>query len=89
MSLASRPGFDSGRGCMAKLLGKVISDDEAEDYGVLAPTFTDQPVVSGQGSNDWHCGNCDHLLASKMGAGQMQRVGVKCPDCGRVNVLTG
>lgn len=73
---------------MAILKGKVVSDDEAKKHGVLVPTFAG-PAITGQGTNDWHCGKCDHLLANKTSTGQFQGVGIKCFECGSVNILTG
>ncbi len=44
------------------------------------------PAISGLGSEDFSCGNCDKLLITGIGASvSFESVVIKCPACGACN----
>jgi ribosomal protein S27AE len=42
---------------------------------------------SGEGGDDYECGNCGYILAANMVDVQMENVGVECPNCGASTVF--
>jgi phage FluMu protein Com len=57
------------------------------DGGTAVQDDPDRPVFSGNGANDYLCGECGNLLAVSMDPDYMTfRVRVKCGRCRTVNV---
>jgi DNA-directed RNA polymerase subunit RPC12/RpoP len=63
---------------------KVIAQPEPGTRAtIVSPTA---PIISGPGTDDYSCGNCDKILIAGMASGKTFKSTVlKCPACGAFN----
>ena len=44
-------------------------------------------AVSGIGNDDVRCSDCSYILAMNIKRQQLQKIAIKCPSCGNINLL--
>lgn len=71
-----------------KTMREVQPGEVPPDGGTAIQENPDRPVFTGNGPNDYVCGTCGNLLASRMDPQYMsKRVRVRCGRCRTVNVV--
>jgi hypothetical protein len=65
----------------------VIDEPEEGTRSVLMPTddFGEGPIIRGEGSLSFSCGECGRILLENVRAGQFGEVVVCCPSCASYN----
>ena len=64
---------------------KVIENIAANVPGVLRPLFSDRPVLTGPGEDNYICGSCATVLMQGVTGTRAREFAIRCGKCGSYN----
>jgi len=63
---------------------KIIPEPAPRTRATIIATAT--PAITGPGTDDYTCGNCDKILIAGLAAGKtFKSIVIRCPACGAFN----